>query len=1084
MKNGRVIVLVLLLAGVSPRLFAQSQAALSGYVTDPSGAVIPGARVTAFNVATGASYAAKTNRNGLYRIPGLMSGTYRVVARADGFQTTTHLGVRLNVGEQAGLNIRLRLGAATQNVNVRTSAVHLQTQTSEQSFTIHGREIQNLAVNGRNFMTLVQLAPGAANGPTGFAGIGHFGVGVSFNGANASAGSWLVDGAENLDLGSRGNLIVSPSIDSIGQLRVQTSNYSAIYGAAGSQIVNARIKSGTNAFHGTAYEFVRNDAMDANNFFLNRAGKPRPALKLNDFGFTLGGPIIHKKVFFFYSQEWRTFRAYTVYNTHTPSPQELAGNFSAWGSRQKSSGLKKPAGVPASCISGFTISPNCINSNAAALIKANIFPAETLPFTASNYNFQNYITSVTTPESYNQELVRLDYDINPSLRLMMHFIHEGFQQTYASSLWSGDSFPTVGTHFILPTDSLAVRLTQIVDPATLNEVDFQFGYKYDRGTPVGNYARPAGYTVPTVFGNNPLNRIPHLGFSQGYGGYDVGEWPYHLNTPEWSIRDMVTQELGNQTFSYGIFYQYGIKNQPNGGDTQGAFFFNGYGTGNSFADFLLGLPNSYSELNQEVMGHWRYNQLEPFFEDDWKATRDLTLNLGLRYQYIPHAYETNNNFVTWLPQFYNPSTAPTLNAKGNIDCANGPGCDYRDGIVIAGSPATPQLGRSTTQTYYGDFAPRIGFAWELPGLRETVLRGGMGIGYWRNQGNDSYSLQAPNVINETFFFPSMNNPSGGKVNATPAPPNLRVLSQVYKPHQIVTYSLDIEHSFGANTLLSLAFVGSHGSHLGITTNINQPQVPYVDPKTGKVYDFNPQFAHGVSQNPYRPYRGFGSISLEGNNASSEYNSLQVSLERRWTHDLSFGLSYTLSHAMSNNVTPQNSYNRDIEWAQYGRPDILVFHYDYDLPFFRGQRGFLSEALGGWRWAGVTTFMSGYPFGVGLSGNHGLANRADQVVGANVVYPKTVAQWFSGPFIAPPDGYFGNTGRNILRGPAYAGWNMDFFKFFQLGEHVRMRVEADAFNIFNHVNFNNPNSSLGSEAFEQLTSTASPRNLQLGVHLTF
>ncbi len=1095
MKFGRFLPPVMLLTAALS-LYGQRQATISGFVTDPSGAVVPGAQVAAVNVGTGISNPAVTNADGHYQIPALLAGTYRVSVDAKGFKTTTRVGVRLDAGEQLGLNIRLQLGAATQHVTVRTTAVNLQTENGTQSYVVYGHDIQNLAVNGRNFMDLAQLVPGAASGPTGFRGIGHFGLGgISFNGAREQAGAWLVDGAENLDLGSRNNLIVSPSEESIKEFSVKTSNYSAVYGSAGGAVINARIRSGSNAYHGSAFEFLRNDALDANYFFLNQAGQPRPKLKLNDYGFTLGGPIKRKKLYFFYSQEWRSYRAPHVFSTHTPSPQELLGDFSAWGAQQKGKkGLNsKVAGVPTGCISGWTIRSTCISPDAQALIQTGIFPAQTLPFTASENNFHNFVTSTVEPEAYHQELARIDYDISSSLKLMLHYIHEGWSQHYSTSLWAGDGFPTVGTHFILPTDSLAIRLTQIVNPKVLNEVDFQFGYKYDKGTPEGTYARPSGFNSPTVFGNNPLNRIPHLSFNDGYTGYDVGEWPYQLNTPEWSVTDMLSQVVGNQTFTYGAYYQYGIKNQPNGGDTQGSFSFNGnwsiknsqgqlLSTGNPFADFLLGIPSSYSELNQEVMGHWRYHQFEPFFQDDWKVSPALTLNLGLRYQYIPHAYETNNNFMTWLPQLYNPATSYLVNKSGNLYCPAGRTCDYYDGEVQAGSPLIPQLGRSTTHTYYGGFAPRVGFAWRLPGLHDTVLRGGGGVGYYRNQGNDSYSLRSPQTVNVSFSYPTLDNPSGGTA-ASLAAPNLLALNQFYKPHQYVQYSLGIEHNFGNNTQLRVGYVGSHGSHLPRNVNYNQPG-PYTDPNTGQVYDYYPDFKNSTSENPFRPYLGFGNISIESNDAASEYNSLQVWLERRWTHHLSFGVSYTLAHAMSNADGPQNAYNRSAEWARTGRANVLVFHYYYDLPFFRNQHGILGEALGGWRWSGITTFMSGTPFGVGLSGFHGLADRADLSSAGVISYPKSLDMWFAGPFYTPPAGYFGNSGRNILIGPSYQSWNMNFFKSFRLGEHLQLRIEADAFNIFNQPNFNNPNASLGNGSFDQISGTGDPRELQLGAHIAF
>ena len=576
----------LLLGCIKGEAQIRTQASLSGYVNDPSGAMIPG-KVSVVNTQTNVAITVKTNASGYYYVPSLNAGTYKVEASAPGFKSTVQTGYVIDVGAAAALDFHLSVGSIAQTVTVASQISHLQTNTAEIGDVISGSQIQNLAVNGRNFMTMAKLVPGAAAAP-GNTGLGHLANDIAFNGARTEETTWYIDGAWDNDPGSKTSLDTSPAIAAVGEFRVVTSNYSAEYGGTGAAVINVDIKSGTNQYHGEAYEFVRNDALDAPQLFVSKI----PPLKLNDFGFTVGGPIKKNKLFVFYSSEWRRQEAGTVFSTHTPTAAELAGDFSQFPTVLPKSGALNsanlPAGVSPSCVSGTQVNPSCFDPQALKLVAAGVFPGAT-----TLRRFRTITQRPRLPTNFNQELFRVDYNLSSKLKLMGHFIRENYDLNPGLSEWSNDSFPTVSTDFQVPSKNLLIQLTQFISPKMFNETEFDYSNDRDIGTPVGTYKQPSGYTVPQLYPENPLNRIPELQFSQGYGSYDAAFWPYQLTSPIRSYQDTLTQIHGRHTLKYGFVYQYDMKNQPAQTRTQGDFTFNGEFTGNSFADFLLGLPENY-----------------------------------------------------------------------------------------------------------------------------------------------------------------------------------------------------------------------------------------------------------------------------------------------------------------------------------------------------------------------------------------------------------------------------------------------------------------------------------------------------------
>lgn len=1083
-----VSIFILPLAGRAQNM----NASIGGLVLDPSGAAIPNAQLTFTDTATHASRTTKTNSAGHYLLASPEVGTYDVSVEARGFKAWRQTALNINVGENVTLNVTMQVGSLTQSVSVTATPARIDTSNAEIGSVIQHSQIQSIAVNGRDYIQLAALVPGAVSRlpDDPYTGGGSTGGGsnVVFNGIRLGGNNYMVDGAENEDTGASSAPETYPALDAIEEFRVATSNYSAAYPTGAGGEVNIAIKSGTNQFHGSAYEFFRNNVLDANNFFSNAAHQSTVPLKQNDFGFTLGGPIRKGKTFFFYSQEWRRFREGQTENYHVPSPLELAGNFSQSPIAGNAKSLKLPPGVPSSCVMGLQINPSCFNPNAVKILGAGVFP------TANNIvagQFTNFVASPVEPINFAQELLRMDHRFSDTLQLSGHYIHEQFFRELPIAEFGSDTFDTVHSNRQMPDYNILLALTKTFSPTFINQANFNLSYDGIQIVPSGVYQRPSGLNVPELFPANPDNRLPSLFLSQGYGTYDVGDLPWHNFERTYDWQDNMTKVVGQHTIEFGGLYIFSQKDQITGGNSEGKFTFNDAFTGNSLADFLLGYSEQYQELQTQLFPKYRYNQVEAFAQDDWKVKPTLTLNLGVRWFLIPHTYTKGNLLSNFLPSEWNASQAPTLNTStGNISCTPNPTtCNTMNGLFVAGTNGVP---RGLSHTVYDDFAPRVGFAWDIRGHGTTVVRGGFGIGYYRVQGNDTYNIanNPPFSTTATLDYgssttsPPLDNPAEGSA-APLAPSSLLVVNPYYPPPQLEQYSLGVQRQISPSTTLSVAYVGSHGEHLPVSLNLNQP-LPFGSDGFNPVLNKSP----APPMNLYRPFTGWGAITQEQMTALSDYNSLQVDLERHMSKGVQFGVVYTysksLDDASSQGNTPQNSYDLMADWgpSAFNETHVLQLNYDWALPFFKGRKGAVGAALGGWEFAGVTTVHSGLPENIGLTGSgHGLATRPNVL--SPVTVPGSISQWFStSSFAAASPGFFGNASRDSVPGPGMTVFNWSLYKHFYIQERFDTEVRFEAYNVFNQVNFNAVSTSLGSGNFGDVTSAHDARVIQLGVMLHF
>ena len=1105
---------------------AQETGTILGSVTDPTGASVPNAKVTVTNSASGLERSLNANSEGNFTIPSLNIGNYSVKVESPGFKTYEQSGIKLNVNATLRVNAPLQIGQSQETITVEANPIQVQTATSEQSTMITSTQITNLDTNGRNPVQLATLVPGAAsslpdfNAPTALSSNNN----ISFNGQRPNHNIWRIDGGEAYDRGSGGGMIVNPSPDAISEFRVLTSNYSAEFGSASGGTISMAIKSGTQAFHGGAWEFFRNDALNTNNFFANFAGTAKPKLRYNAFGFNIGGPVFVPKLYpksksrtqFFYNMEWRRLiQGSQIFATAVPDAA-FGGDFSGLGTitvpNTDPTGKFAAAGLtPGTPFPGNRIPASVIDPNAAAFLATGAFPR---PNTSGN----RYSQAAPVPTYLREEIVRVDHQFTDRLSLMGHLIWDSSANNYATTLWNTSTYPTIGTTLNAPSYSTVVRLTWTMSPTVVNELSYNFnGNKIDI-VPTGTYQRPSGFNVPEYYAANNLNRLPVINVNNPYNiAYNTGSWPWSNVYSAHQVTDNISVARGNHNMIFGGTYLLGKKKQDIFGNTNGTFSFDGGATGNAFADLLVGYPNSYSELAIQDAEDTRFNNFAFYAVDNWRVNKRLTLNLGLRWEGMPHAYEVNNRLANFQPNLYNPALAPVFLGNNSLNAA-GPGFGtisgiplsdqafYLNGIAIAGRNGVP---RGLVNNYWNNYGPRVGFAYDLTGDSKTVIRAGFGMFYERVQGNDIYDMGGnppfsitPSANNVLFSNPNVSSQTG-LTAATPVfPAGLTILAyNDYKLPTSMQYSFGIQRQLSQSATLEVSYVGASNYHQPDRRNINTlPQ--NADPATrlqicGKNCDPNFQ-GSTLEPNLYRQYPGFAGLNMTEAATGSSYNSLQVSTRWQNRSGLSLQGAYTFSHALDYvsadlNGLP-NPFDRSYNYGSgdFDRRHIAIISYTYELPIFRDGASHpkLHATLGGWTVSGITLFQTGTPLtptlgydNLGLGG--GTTSRPD-VVG-NIAYPQDRLAWFnSSAFAKPGSLMFGNSGRGILRSPGRDNWNIALFKSFALpfNEQSNIQFRAETYNTFNHTQFNAVETNFSNPNFGQVTSAFDPRVIQLSLKFLF
>ncbi len=1156
----RRLVPCLCVAAVAMLLFstpswAQVSSAITGTVTDPSGAVIPNAKVTATQDETGRRQSTVSNNSGLYNIPGLAIGHYTLTVTAPGFETYKRTSIVVDVAQTLQENAQLRVGANNQTVTVQANTLQVQAETNEVSTLISGAQVNQIATNGRNITSLTTLGTGVSSNLPSFNGVAAqtSTATISFNGMRPDHNDFLVDGGEVYDRGSGGKLDALPSPDAIAQFQVLASNYPPDYGISSGGTVLIEMKSGSQHFHGGVWEFDRNDDFDSGYYFFKQNHQASPELRLNIFGGNLGGPLwiphvyneSKQKTFFFVNEEWRRYiQGANASVTPTVPENDFPTSGSALTYTPWNNG-KTPI-VPATSDPAKLATYTADNLTPGQPFPGNVIPANLLDPNAvlfmgtgaipkPNSGSDNYIASPKQPTFVREDVIRVDHNFTDKYHLMGSWIHDAMSQTIFPTMWSGDNYTTVGDVFNNPSWGAAVRLTQTISPTILNETGLYVNGNTINVKPAGTYAEPSGWSATGFFnGNNAENRLPQVGFSGGplNTTWSVIYWPWHNSFLDYQLRDDLTWTRGKHALKFGFSYMREDKNQQQQADTEGDYTFNGSQfSGDSYVNFLLGFASSYAQLQSLQTDHWLNNTYSFYAMDNWHLLPRLTLNLGLRYDALPHVYEKNNQVSNFNPAAYNSADAASFSSAGTIcTSALDPGCSgpsaglstaggntfYLNGMELAGMNGVP---RGLVKNDYFTVEPRIGFAYDFAGNGETVLRGGAGIFYERVQGNDIYNLSTnppfsyqPSVNDVYFSDPHTNDLTGASSTAPVAAASMSNLSYYYPNPGTAQYSLGIQHQLAPAVVAAVQYVGSEGWNQDDLREINDLPLSAVAEReavaTGGKNGLN------ANANLYRPYLGYSNMRQEENATNFNYNSLQAALRMDNRHGLSVQLAYTYSHEIdiqSADLTTSTEagtggtlsdpydpkYDRGS--GNFDRRHILNANYIYDLPFFMHSSDLLRETLGGWEVSGVTQAEAGSPVNIyyngpdtlGLGGN--TANRPN-VVGP-VSYQKRQAGWFNtSSFAAPTAPWagggnegFGNARKDAIVGPGLFNWNLSAYKDFGLtsraeGPHFQLRVES--FNTFNHTEWNSIDTGTGDTTYGQVTSTYDPRELQFGGKFLF
>jgi hypothetical protein len=1119
------VIAVCLLALWSAAAIAQvTSGTISGEVKDPSGAMIPNATVTLNAPAIGVTRNVTSNDDGVFVVPNLPPGTYNITVEAQGFKKLEKTNVILTAASKLSAgDFVMSVGGGDSSVTVSAEAAQLQLQaeSGERSDLISGKQLNDVALNGRMVLDYMKLIPGVVSSysgaVSGTGGIDAFNI----NGTRANQHEFTIDGASNVDTGNNGGTHVTINTDAIQEVKVLTSNYQAEFGkAAGGQIAIVT-RGGTNEFHGNARYFHRHEGLNANDWFNKKNGGEIGKYRYNYAGYQVGGPVLlpftefnksRDKLYFFWSQEFyrQLVPVSGVTQFYTPTELERQGDFS-----QSFDGNGDPIVIAGPGVVNNRIDYNLLTPQQQTVFTEvqkilNLYP---LPNVSGENRF-NYATTISFGNPRREDILRADYQINSNNRIFARWINNSDTQAAQILPWPGfGTFACAGAidfpggctseH---PGWNVSVNWTSTIRPTLLNE--FSVGPSVTKTVSEGvngNISVGANnINLPLFFPVDPLQSIPDMGFGDvpgvDFGWSYLGATPWFQKNTTINVNDNLTWVKSNHTLKFGVFYQRNRKDQIAWGNVNGQFNFKRTPTaggscpigvtctlGDPYASALLGAFDSFSQSSARPTGYFRYNQLELYAQDTWKLTPRFTVDFGMRFSWIPPQYDDLNQVAIFSPEFYDPAAAVSIDSNsGQIITAAGG--DLLNGVRFTSDSDFPKGGWDDRGIMP---EPRVGFAYDLFGDHSTVLRGGFGMMHDRTQGNLIFNnvfnnpalVVTPTVSNENIAnLPAL---ADSAVSGLTSPlGSIFGAEQSGKVPTVYSFSVGIQRDLGAGTTLDLAYVGTMSRHLVTARDINAVPygttftaaaqnpanfggvVPAVEPNLPPEYaaaglNFSGAYAYPTAY--LVPFKGYGQISYLKFDGTSNYNSLQASVQRRFSRGLTFGAAYTWSKSLTtangdedyvDPFQPTLSYRV----AGWDRTHVLAINYVYDLPSLTKRFGgpkWLSYITDNFQLSGVSNFMTGTPVDVPIwvPGN---------VWTGSQDWSKTPAVYLTvdanGDVLTPQVGGPTRGTRDALRSGGLHNWDMSLFKNFPLGNeqrYVQLRVEA--FNVFNHPNFNGRNS---------------------------
>lgn len=1038
--------LLIILCGVTAAYAQISTGAILGTVTDPSGAVVPDAKVTLSNKGTGETRAAQANANGEYIFSSLQAGQYSINATAPGFKKFVINEFTLNGGDRLREDIKMPLGETAETVEVSAAPPSLETDSSTLSTVVTSRQVQDLPLNGRNFIQLAQLAAGANEATAGAISNGNRPddrrqtAAVSVDAQSDTLNNQLVDGLDNNEA-TIGGIGVRPSIDAIAEFRVQTNLYPAEAGKTPGAVINLITKSGTNSFHGTAYEYLRNDIFDGRDFFATVGNKPK--YRQNQFGGSVGGPIRRNKTFFFGDYEGLRIVQGTTFTSTVPTlfEEQNPGNLSD---------IKGPI-IPVSQL------------NPIALKYFALYPAPNLPGTISNFTY-----SPNASQSSNTYDGRVDQHFSDKDNFFARYTYNGVNTSTPSALPAVNgvepggpvSYPGEAKQ---TAQQLLLNHTHIFSPTLVLELKAGYTRINNTSFPL-NYGKNFSQQFGIVNANidQLTSALTNIGIT-GYAGFgDSSYLPLIDLDNTFQYGGLLTQTKGSHTLKYGaVLIRRQIENEENTSGP-GSFSFNTKPSSFALANFLTGNAYQVTRIMQLEPRYLRSWEPSFYIQDDWRVMKILTLNLGVRYDIITPDVDVHDQISN-----FDPATATLLVAGVN-------GVSRSAGV----------------KTDYHSVSPRIGFAANLrPG---TVLRGGYGRVYYRDNTGPSVPFADPPFV--TTYSPNPLTVSLSAPLPFPSPQStidlsgaIRGIQLDYRNSYVDQVNFNAEQAFGA-TVVTLGYVGEFGRRLRISPDLDLAP---------------PSAASFVTRRPfYSKLPKVTSTPVIQSNGFQNYNGLQASVQRRLTKGLTANANYTWSHAIGDTVgfSQGGLYTSALPYQtatlERGNSDLDMRHrftlmVNYQLPFGSAWKGWKGGLGKGWQLNAIDVWETGFPFSVVNSSpqsNTGIgSDRPNQIAPANLPDP-TIHKWFNtAAFQAQPFGTIGSEARDAVYGPHFRHFDLSLFKEFQLRESLHLQARAEAYNLTNTPNFSQPNVTLGTPAFGTISSTrtgSTPRQLQFSLRLMF